>query len=74
MTTGQENNVNELIKTKDELSAERDKLLDELVKLRGQLDDSQVKEVDLEKKIEDALNQITQVKLQKKKRNFFIFF
>jgi chromosome segregation ATPase len=62
LTTGQENNVSELMKSKDELTAERDKLLDELVNLRGQLDDSQMKEVDFEKKIEEANTQISNVK------------
>ena len=49
------------MKSKDELTAERDKLLDELVKFRQQLEDAQFKEVDLDKKLEDATNQISQV-------------
>ena len=61
LTSGQENNVNELMKSKDELTAERDKLLDELIKNRSLLDESQAKEVDLEKKIEEANNQVSQV-------------
>lgn len=62
LTSGQENNVNELMKNKDELTAERDKLLDELVKLRNQLEEAQQSQVELEKKTEDANNQISQVK------------
>jgi hypothetical protein len=65
LTSGQENNVNELMKSKDELTAERDKLLDELVKNRQQLDEAQIKEVELDKKLEDATNQISQVKFYK---------
>lgn len=65
LTVGQEQNVNELIRVRDELIVERDKLLDELVKLRTQLDDSQTKESDLEKKFEEANNTIAQVSLDK---------
>lgn len=61
LTLSQEQNVNELIKTRDELVVERDKLLDELVKLRSTLEDSQMKQSDLEKKFEEANNMISQV-------------
>ena len=53
------------MKSKDELTAERDKLLDELVKYRSTLDDAQLKEIDLDKKLEDANNQIAQVIFKK---------
>lgn len=49
LTMGQEQNVNELMKNRDELINERDKLLDELVKLRSSLEDSQSKQIELEK-------------------------
>lgn len=61
LTVGQEQNVNDLIRVRDELITERDKLLDELVKLRSQLDESMGKETDLEKKFEEANNTISQV-------------
>ncbi len=61
LTMGQEQNVNELVKNRDELLNEKDKLLDELVKLRSQLEDSQMKNLDFEKKIEEANNTINQV-------------
>ncbi len=61
LTVSQEQNVNELVKTRDDLVVERDKLLDELVKLRSQLEDSQLKQSDLEKKFEEANNTISQV-------------
>ena len=49
------------MKNRDELISEKDKLLDELVKLRSQLEDTQLKHVDLEKKFEEANNTISQV-------------
>ena len=61
LTQGQEQNVNELMKARDELIGERDKLLDELVKLRASLEDSQSKHSDLEKKFDEANNSISQV-------------
>ncbi len=61
LTIGQEQNVNDLVKNRDDLVAEKDKLLDEIVKLRSQLEDSQVKHLDLEKKFEEANNTISQV-------------
>ena len=63
LTVGQEQNVNELVKSRDELISEKDKLLDELVKLRSQLEDSQIKHLELEKKFEEANNTISQVSL-----------
>ncbi len=62
MTQGQEQNVNDLMKARDELIGERDKLLDELVKLRASLEDSQGKHADLEKKFDEANNTISQVR------------
>lgn len=61
LTVGQEANVSDLIRVRDELIIERDKLLDELVKLRGQFDETQQKETELEKKFEEANNTISQV-------------
>lgn len=61
LTQGQEQNVNELMKARDELIGERDKLLDELVKLRASLEDSQGKHADLEKKFDEANNTISQL-------------
>ena len=62
LTIGQEQNVNELVKNRDELIAEKDKLLDEIVKLRSYLEESQTKNLELEKKFEEANNTISQVK------------
>jgi chromosome segregation ATPase len=70
LTQGQEQNVNELMKARDELIGERDKLLDELVKLRATLEDSQSKHSDLEKKFDEANNTISQVS---HKLNLFVF-
>lgn len=61
LTMGQEQNVNELVKTRDDLLNEKDKLLDELVKLRENLEESQAKNLDYEKKIEEANNTISQL-------------
>lgn len=61
LNVGQEANADELMRVRDELILERDKLLDEIVKLRSQLDESQIKENDLEKKLEEANNTIGQV-------------
>lgn len=61
LTVGQEQNVNELMKNRDELVAERDKLLDELVKLRSNLEDTQSKNLDLERKFEEANQNIGQL-------------
>ena len=61
LTMGQEENVNDLLKVRDELIGERDKLLDELVKLRSELDESHGKQAELEKKFEEANNTISQL-------------
>ncbi|RNA26307.1 Cilia- and flagella-associated 58 [Brachionus plicatilis] len=61
LTVGQEQNVNELMKNRDELVTERDKLLDELVKLRSNLEDTQTKNLDLERKFEEANQNISQL-------------
>lgn len=61
LTMGQEQNVNELVKTRDDLLNEKDKLLDEIVKLREVLETSQSKNLDYEKKIEEANNTISQL-------------
>lgn len=67
LTIGQEQNVNELVKSRDDLIAEKDKLLDEIVKLRTHLEDAQMKNLDLEKKFEEANNTISQVKISIRK-------
>ena len=64
LTHGQESSMNELLKVKDELSNERDKLLDELVKLRNQLEDANQKQLNYEKKMDDANSMISQVSRQ----------
>ena len=61
LTIGQENDLNELMKNRDELITERDKLLDELVKLRSNLEDTQSKNLDLEKKFQEANQNISQL-------------
>lgn len=61
LTMGQEQNVNELVKTRDELLNDKDKLLDELVKLREVLEQSQGKNLEYEKKLEEANNTISQL-------------
>jgi chromosome segregation ATPase len=65
LTQGQEQNVNELMKARDELIGERDKLLDELVKLRASLEDSQGKHADLEKKFDEASNSKISTKIKR---------
>ncbi len=62
LTMGQEQNVNELVKNRDELMHEKDRLIDEVVKLREVLEDAQGKNLDYEKKIEEANNTISQVR------------
>jgi hypothetical protein len=61
ITIGQENAVDELIRVKDELISERDKLLEEIVHLRSELDSSHNRQLDLEKKFEEANNTIVKV-------------
>ena len=63
LTMGQEQNVNELVKNRDDLIREKDRLIDEVVKLREVLEDSQSKNLDYEKKIEEANNTISQVRI-----------
>jgi uncharacterized coiled-coil DUF342 family protein len=64
ITTGQEQDVNDLMKARDELTQERDKLLNDITQLRRDLDDSSLKQSDLEKHIQEANEQI--VGLQEK--------
>ena len=61
LTYGQEQNVNELMKVRDELTQERDKLLDDLVKLRSNFEEALVRQNELEKKYDEANNAINQV-------------
>jgi len=53
--------VNELVKTRDELLNEKDKLLDELVKLREVLEEAQGRNLEYERKLEEANNTISQL-------------
>jgi uncharacterized coiled-coil DUF342 family protein len=64
ITTGQEQDVNDLMKARDELTQERDKLLNDITQLRRDLDDSSIKQSDLEKHIQEGNEQI--VGLQEK--------
>ncbi|CAM4831013.1 unnamed protein product [Rotaria magnacalcarata] len=57
-TMGQEQDVNDLMKARDELSQERDKLLNDITQLRRDLDESAFKQSDLERKIHDFNEQI----------------
>ena len=61
LTMGQEQSVNELVKTRDELLGEKDKLLDELVKLREVLEEAQGRNLEYERKLEEANNTISQL-------------
>ncbi|CAF4309713.1 unnamed protein product, partial [Rotaria sp. Silwood2] len=55
---GQEQDVNDLMKVRDELTQERDKLLNDITQLRRDLDESSFKQNDLEKQIHEANEQI----------------
>ena len=55
---GQEQDVNDLMKMRDELSQERDKLLNDITQLRRDLDDSAFKQSDLERQIQESNEQI----------------
>lgn len=61
---GQEQDVNDLMKARDDLTQERDKLLNEITQLRRDLDDGSFKQSDLERQIQDSNEQI--VGLQEK--------
>lgn len=58
MNTGQEHDLNDLIKIRDELTHERDKLLNDITFLRRDLDENSFKQSDLERHIHDANEQI----------------
>jgi uncharacterized coiled-coil DUF342 family protein len=64
ITTGQEQDVNDLMKLRDELTQERDKLLNDVTQLRRDIDENGLKQNDLERQIHDANEQI--VSLQEK--------
>ncbi|CAF4959934.1 unnamed protein product, partial [Rotaria socialis] len=55
---GQEHDVNDLMKMRDELAQERDRLLNDVTQLRRDLDDNSFKQADLEKKIHESNEQI----------------
>lgn len=61
---GQEQDVNDLMKMRDELSSERDRLLNDITQLRRDLDESAFKQSDLERQIHESNEQI--VGLQEK--------
>ena len=67
MNTGQEQDVNDLVKMRDDLTQERDKLLNDVTQLRRDLDDSAFRQNDLEKQIHESNEQI--VALQEKIAN-----
>ena len=55
---GQEQDVNDLMKVRDELTQERDKLLNDITTLRRDLDDSSLKQNDLERQINEGNEQV----------------
>ncbi|CAF2045131.1 unnamed protein product [Rotaria magnacalcarata] len=58
VTMGQEHDVNDLMKIRDELAQERDRLLNDVTQLRRDLDENSFKQADLEKKIHESNQQI----------------
>jgi peptidoglycan hydrolase CwlO-like protein len=58
MSVGQEQDVNDLMNARAELSQERDKLLTDITQLRRELDESSGKQNDLEKQIQESNEQI----------------
>ena len=82
---GQEQEANDLMKIRDELTQERDRLLNDVTQLRRDLDEGSFRQSDLEKQIQDSNGQInslqekiTQIKTENmkdaKKRVCFFFF
>lgn len=55
---GQEQDVNDLMKARDELTQERDKLLNDITQCRRDLDDSSFKQNDLERKNQECNEQL----------------
>jgi uncharacterized protein YoxC len=55
---GQEQDVNDLMKVRDDLTQERNKLLNDVTQLRRDLDDSSLKQNDLERQINESNQQI----------------
>lgn len=55
---GQEQDVNDLMKIRDELTQERDKLLNDITQLRRDLDENSLKQTNLEQLINGANEQI----------------
>ncbi|CAF4331599.1 unnamed protein product, partial [Adineta steineri] len=58
MSVGQEQDVNDLMNVRAELTQERDKLLNDITQLRRDLDNSAFKQNDLEKQIQESNEQI----------------
>ena len=58
MSVGQEQDVNDLMNARSELTQERDKLLHDITQLRRELDVSSAKQNDLEKQIQESNEQI----------------
>jgi len=61
---GQEQEANDLLKIRDELTQERDKLLNDIAQLRRDVDEGSLKQSDLERQIQESNEQI--VGLQEK--------
>jgi peptidoglycan hydrolase CwlO-like protein len=55
---GQEQETNDLMKIRDDLTQERDRLLNDVTQLRRELDESSFKQNDLEKQIQESNEQI----------------
>jgi chromosome segregation ATPase len=64
ITMGQEQEANDLLKIRDELTQERDKLLNDIAQLRRDVDEGSLKQSDLERQIQESNEQI--VGLQEK--------
>jgi small-conductance mechanosensitive channel len=58
ITMGQEQDVNDLMKIRDDLTQERDKLLNDITQLRRDLDESSLKQNDLERQIREGNEQV----------------
>jgi hypothetical protein len=58
INTGQEQEANDLMKIRDNLTQERDRLLNDVTQLRRDLDESSFKQTDLERRIQDSNEQV----------------
>jgi peptidoglycan hydrolase CwlO-like protein len=81
---GQEQETNDLMKIRDELTQERDKLLNDIAQLRRDVDEGSLKQSDLERQIQESNEQIvglqekiTQIKtenMKEAKKRVCVFF